>query len=142
MEKNTDKNPSVWKGEFVRFAVVGVISTAIHYGIYLLAMKWIPVNIAYTLGYILSFIGNFCLTSYWTFHTAPSWKRLGGMMGAHGINYLLHIFFLNFFIWLGIPPRWAPVPVYAIVVPINFLLVRFVFKHGKKKPTDSDSVGQ
>ena len=133
-ELKTQKK-ALWTGEFMRFAVVGGISTVLHYGIYLLTKRWLPVNIAYTLGYVLSFIVNFCLTSYWTFHTTPSWKKLGGMMGAHGVNYLLHIFFLNLFLWVGIPENWAPIPVYMIVVPINFLLVRFVFKSGRKKTT-------
>ena len=36
--------------------------------------------------------------------------------------------FLNFFLWLGVSEGLAPIPVFCIVIPINFLLVRFVFK--------------
>ena len=115
-------------GEFLRFAVVGVIATVLHYGIYLVAMRWMPVSVAYTLGYVLSFVANFYLTSWFTFHASPSWRRLGGMVGAHAVNYLMHICLLNLFIWLGVPAEWAPAPVYLIVVPVNFLLVRYVFK--------------
>jgi len=125
----TLKNKKQTAGEFLRFATVGVIATILHYGIYLLAMRWMPINVAYTLGYVLSFIANFYLTSWFTFHAAPTWGRLAGMVGAHAVNYLMHIALLNLFIWLGVKPQWAPIPVYCIVVPINFLLVRFVFKH-------------
>lgn len=118
-------------GEAFRFAVVGGCCTLLHYGLYYLMQLAIDVNLAYTLGYILSFIVNFWLTSWFTFGTSPSWKKLFGMGGAHGVNYLLHIVLLNLFIYMGIPQEWAPVPVFAIAIPVNFILVRFVFKNKK-----------
>ena len=117
--------------EAVRFGIVGVVATATHYGIYYLLQPHINVNIAYTTGYALSFIANFYLTSYFTFGTKPSWRKLMGMGGAHSVNYLLHLALLNLFLFMGITKTWAPVPVFAIAIPINFLLVRFVFKHKK-----------
>ncbi len=117
--------------EFVRFGIVGVLATALHYGIYYLLQSHINVNVAYTIGYITSFIANFYLTSYFTFGTSPSWKKLIGMGGAHAVNYGLHIVLLNLFLFMGISKTWAPIPVFAIAIPVNFLLVRFVFKHKK-----------
>lgn len=117
--------------EIIRFGIVGVIATVLHYGIYYLLQIYINVNIAYTTGYVLSFIANFYLTSYFTFGTTPSWKKLLGMGGAHAVNYFLHIVLLNTFLYLGIRKAWAPFPVFAIAIPVNFILVRFVFKHKK-----------
>lgn len=117
--------------EFIRFGVVGVLATALHYGIYYFLQSFINVNVAYTTGYVISFIVNFYLTSYFTFGTTPSWKKLVGMGGAHLVNYLLHIILLNVFLYLGVSKTWAPVPVFAIAIPVNFLFVRFVFKHKK-----------
>ncbi len=116
-------------GEILRFGIVGISATALHYGIYFLLQRLINVNVAYTIGYVLSFIANFYATSYFTFGTSPSWKKLFGMGAAHGVNYLLHIVLLNLFLWLGVPKVWAPFPVFAIAIPVNFLLVRLVFKH-------------
>lgn len=118
--------------EFIRFGIVGGLCTALHYGIYYLLQLHINVNIAYTIGYILSFIANFYLTSFFTFRTTPSWKKLIGMGGAHAVNYALHILLLNLFLRLGIHQEWAPIPVFAIAIPVNFLLVRFVFKHKRE----------
>lgn len=118
-------------GEVYRFMIVGVFCTLLHYGLYYLMQLFIHVNIAYTLGYFISFAANFWFTSWFTFGTSPSWKKLFGMGGAHGINYLLHIILLNLFIYLGIPQEWAPIPVFTIAIPINFILVRFVFKNKK-----------
>ena len=58
-------------------------------------------------------------------------KKGIGFSLSNLVNYGLHILFLNLFLWMGVPDKWAPLPVYCIVVPINFLLVRFVFKKVK-----------
>ena len=108
--------------------MVGVLATALHYGIYFLLQRFINVNISYTLGYALSFIANFYLTAYFTFGKKPSWSKAFGFGGAHLFNYLLHIGLLNTFLWLGLSKTLAPIPVFAIAIPVNFLLVRFVFK--------------
>lgn len=125
------KNPIVIV-QFIRFGIVGIVATALHYGIYYWLQNYLPVNLAYTLGYVISFIANFYLTAYFTFGSSPSWKKLLGMGGAHAVNYLLHMVLLNLFLWLGISKTLAPVPVFAIAIPVNFLLVRFVFKPKKE----------
>lgn len=117
--------------EAFRFIFVGILCTLLHYGLYYLMQLIINVNIAYTMGYFISFAINFWLTSRFTFGTSPSWKKLFGMGGAHGVNYILHIILLNLFIHIGIPQEWAPIPVFTIAIPINFILVRFVFKNKK-----------
>lgn len=116
------------KKEFIRFAIVGAIATAIHYGIYLLLQMVIEVNIAYTLGYLISLACNFVLTAKFTFRTSASVGKGFGFIASHGINYLLHMGLLNLFIYLGMNPATAPIPVYCIAIPVNFILVRTVFK--------------
>lgn len=122
--------------EFLRFGIVGTLATGIHYGIYALLLmldnSLVWSNVAYSIGYILSFVANFYLTAYFTFRTTPSWKKLGGMVGAHIVNYAMHMLLLNLFLFVGVPDKWAPIPVFCIVIPVNFILVRFVFKDHKR----------
>lgn len=117
--------------EFIRFGIVGTVATGIHYGIYLLLNCFISVWIAYSIGYVISFICNFYLTSVFTFQSKATIKKGIGFIVCHLINYILHLFFLTFFIWVGVEKNYVPIPVYLIVIPINFLLVRFVFKTKK-----------
>ena len=49
--------------EIIRFGIVGVIATALHYGIYWLLQSVIDVNVAYTIGYFLSFVVNYLLSA-------------------------------------------------------------------------------
>ncbi|MCQ2341178.1 MAG: GtrA family protein [Paludibacteraceae bacterium] len=126
--------------EFIRFAIVGCIAAAIHYGLYLLLL-WamglditlangigIKANIAYTIGYMVSLVCNMVLTARFTFREHLSVKRGTGFLLSHGINYLLHMGLLNLYLWLGVPD-WLTFPlVLVIAVPINFILVRTAFK--------------
>lgn len=113
--------------QLLRFAVVGVIATAIHYGIYLLLLRFLPESIAYTIGYAVSFVCNFILTCLYTFRKKASTRRGVGFGMAHLVNYCLHIAFLNFFLKLGVHETYAPIPVFCIVVPLNFILLSHVF---------------
>lgn len=120
--------------EFIRWGIVGVVATAVHYGIYYFLKEFVTpqtefwLNIDYTLGYVISFFGNFFLSAYFTFHEKPSLKKGFGFGIAHAINYGLHILFLNVFLLIGFSSTIAPIFVFILVVPINFLMVRFVFK--------------
>ena len=124
--------------EFIRFGIVGVIATAIHYIVYWVLLKLfsVNVNISYTIGYIISFVCNFFLSARFTFKEKTSAKRGLGFGIAHLVNYLLQLFFLNIFIGLGVKKLYAPIPVYCICIPLNFLLVRFVFKKIKMKKSN------
>ena len=114
--------------EFIRFAIVGVIATGIHYGLYLALKQFINLNVSYTAGYLISLACNFFLTAKFTFKAEASVKRGAGFIISHIVNYLLHMVLLNLFIKIGIPSSYAPIPVYCIAIPVNFLLVRTVFR--------------
>lgn len=118
--------PKAWQ-ELIRFGVVGVVATGIHYGIYLLLNLWIWTWLAYTIGYGISFCANYLLTNYFTFRTKPTIKNGAGFALSHIINYALHILLLECFLWIGISETWAPLPVYCIVIPVNFLILRRFF---------------
>lgn len=120
-------------GEMIRFAIVGTTAAAIHYAIYWVLQHWINVNVAYTIGYVLSFLVNYYLSAHFTFREHTSARNGVGFGGAHLMNYLLHMVLFNFFLWIGLSRELAPIAVLAIAVPANFLMVRFVFKHFKRK---------
>ena len=115
--------------EFFRFCLVGGTATGIHYGIYLLLNRAMNPNVAFSIGYFVSFLANFVLSNVFTFKTRPSAGKGVGFTLSHIVNYLLQSGFLNLFIYvLKVPETWAPLPVYAITVPINFILVRTALK--------------
>ena len=114
--------------EVLRFGIVGVVATVLHYVIYWILQHWINVNVAYTIGYFLSFIANYFLSAQFTFREKTTTRNGIGFAGAHLFNYLFQMVLLNIFLWLGVSKALAPLPVYCIAVPVNFILVRTVFK--------------
>lgn len=113
--------------EFLRFCIVGVLATAINYGVYYLCLTFTNPTVAYTLGYTISFVCNFFLSARFTFKKKASAKKGVGFALSHLINYGLQVGCLNLFLWLGLGAKVAPIPVWCICIPVNFLLVRFVF---------------
>lgn len=130
---NTGKGMKLLKSEIARFVLVGILATGMHYGLYLLLSTWINPNASYTIGYLLSFIMNYYLSNYFTFKTKPNVKRGAGFIASHLANYILHMALLNLFLWLGFSLGAAPLFVYAIAIPVNFILVRLALKGRKTK---------
>ncbi len=110
----------------------------------------LAINISYCIAYALSFIANYFISTRWTFRTTNSVKKGVGFAFAHTINFGLHFLFLNLFLALSVgdllvatnelilpaflldtipllrnPADLLPFPIYVLVVPVNFLLVRF-----------------
>lgn len=121
-------------GQFLRFCINGCLAVAIQYIVYMFLLWIFPegselwTNIAYAVSYFVSFCCNFIITSYWTFHSRPSWKRLTGFGGSHIVNFFLQLGFLNLYLWLGIPKEWAALLAMGSAVPINFMMLHFVYK--------------
>lgn len=116
------------KYDFIRFGIVGCIAVIVQYGVYWLCLYMFSHNIAFTIGYLVSFAVNYLLTTAFTFKTNKSVKNGIGFAVCHVINYFLQVGLLNLFIYLGMSKQLAPVPVFAICVPTNFVLVRIVMK--------------
>lgn len=122
---------------FIRFVVVGVIATAIHYAIYYpLILLGLPYLVAYGLGYLISFCANYLLSSRFTFQKKSSLKNASYFSVAHIFNYFLQSGLMVLFVTLGVPQAIAPFCTWAISVPSNFFMVRFAFSKGSKPTND------
>ena len=126
-------------GEVVRFGIVGVTATLLQYFIYWLllrlAIHWdveagthTLSTVAMTIGYVVSFIYNFIASTRFTFRVKANARRGAGFLFSHVVNYSLQMLTLNLFLLLGISEQWAPIPMFCVCVPVNFLLVRFFLK--------------
>ncbi len=119
------------KSQFIRFLIVGSLATAILYAVYYGLNYVVNHNIAYTIGFVISFLVNYLMTTIYTFKSKLSYKKFVGFGVQQISNYLLQIGFLNLFLWLGMSKKLAPLPVFVIILPINYLLLRFVYKNKK-----------
>jgi putative flippase GtrA len=111
--------------EMSRFVVVGILATAIHYVVYYVLLPYMSHNVAFTVGYVVSFLCNYGLSSRFTFRVGTSVQRFVSFGLSHATNYFIQMVLLNLFIGLGVSEPLAPLPVYVLAVPINYLTVRF-----------------
>ncbi|MCH4181773.1 MAG: GtrA family protein [Prevotella sp.] len=120
-------------GQIVRFGIVGLTATLIQYGVYWILIHIIGLSghvhlwptVAMTIAYLISFVFNFIASTHFTFHVKANAKKGAGFLFSHVINYFLQMVTFNFFLWIGMGHLWAPIPMFCICVPTNFLLIRF-----------------
>ena len=115
-------------GELFRFVCVGGVATLLQYILYVVLLQWLNHNIANTLAYLMSFVFNFWASTVFTSKVKANAKKGIGFAFSHLVNYALQMGCLNLFIYLDVPQQIAPLPMFAVCVPVNFLLVRFFLK--------------
>lgn len=125
-----------------RYGIVGGISTAIHYGTYLLLL-WVlgktglnptvNANLSYAGGYFVGFCFNYFLTTYFTFKTKASKKNATGFTVCHIINYFLEMGFLNLLLLWDMDRSIAGLIVIIVAVPINFVMLKIAYYLSCKK---------
>lgn len=114
--------------EIVRFGLVGGIATILQYGFYVIFVEAVHVKAVPSsmISYALSFIVNFFLSSYFTFHSRPNAKKGLGFALSHLFNMGLQTGLVAIFKGI-VGPTLALLPALAICIPVNYFLVRFAF---------------
>ncbi len=115
-------------GELIRFGIVGGLATILQYGVYLVFVDAIGVRAVPStmISYAISFLFNFLMSTYFTFHTHPSTLRGIGFTLSHTINMGMQVGIVAIFKGI-VGPTLALLPAFAICIPANFLMVRIVF---------------
>ena len=103
----------LYESPFVRFAVVGGVATAVNYAVYVVLVRCFDdlwPALAYFCAFCVSIVCNFLLSSYFTFRVRPSARRAVRFLTA------------------GVPKLYAPLCVFLVAFPVNFLMVRFALR--------------
>ncbi|MDE6443252.1 MAG: GtrA family protein [Muribaculaceae bacterium] len=129
--------------EILRFGLVGGIATVLQYGFYVIFVHAVfggrRAVVASIISYALSFIANFFLSSYFTFHTRPNARKGLGFTLSHLVNMGLQTGLVAIFKEI-IGPTLALLPAMGICIPVNYFLVRFAFTSkvfGNKRETEA-----
>lgn len=123
--------------EIIRFCMVGGTATLLQYGIYVVFVDAVHVKAVPSalISYAISFILNYVLSTFFTFKKKPTAFNIVGFVGSHLINMGLQVGLVAIFKGL-VGNTLALLPALAICIPVNYLMVRFVFKHDKFKKTN------
>lgn len=112
--------------EIIRFGIVGGFATILQYGIYVIFVNAVHVKAVPStlISYAISFLFNFFLSNYFTFHTSPNAKKGLGFTLSHLINMGMQVGLVAIFKGI-VGNTLALIPAMAICIPCNYLLVRF-----------------
>ncbi|EPH16932.1 GtrA family protein [Hoylesella oralis] len=114
--------------EVLRFGIVGMAAVLIQYGAYLFIVQWFSPTVANTIAYTVSFVFNYVASTRFTFRVKSNVAHGAGFALSHAVNYLLQTLLLNLFIFFGMSKQLAMIPMFAVCVPVNFVLVRYFLK--------------
>ena len=114
--------------EIIRFGLVGGLATIVQYGLYVVFVNAVGVRAVPStlISYSISFVLNYILSSYFTFHKRPTAQNGLGFTLSHMVNMGLQTGFVAIFKGL-VGPTLALLPALAICIPTNYFLVRFAF---------------
>ncbi|MFD4949063.1 glycosyltransferase [Streptomyces sp. NPDC058239] len=117
--------------QFVIFAMLGTINTAVYLAVYASLNTWIPYLAAHVVGYAVSIVGSFLLNSYITCRTKPTWHAFVRYPLSSIVNLVLTGALLYLGVSrLGMDKNIAAVAAGILATPFSFLLARWAIDSG------------
>ncbi|MER6333398.1 GtrA family protein [Streptomyces sp. NPDC001034] len=117
--------------QIVTFAVVGVLNTAVYYGLYLLFLDRLPYLAAHILAFALSMVGSFFLNARFTYRIRPTWRKFLLFPLTNAANFLITTVGVYVIVdVLHAGSRFAPLIASAAAIPITFVVSRWIMLPG------------
>ncbi|MFF9318685.1 glycosyltransferase [Streptomyces sp. NPDC014735] len=117
--------------QFIAFAAIGFINTAVYLAVYVSLNNWIPYLAAHVVGYVISVLGSFLLNSYITCRTKPTWQALFRYPLSSVVNLVLTGTLLYIGVsHLGLGKNVAALAAGILATPFSFLLARWAIDSG------------
>lgn len=112
--------------EIIRFGLVGGLATVVQYGLYVVFVNAVGTTavVSTLISYAISFVLNFFLSNYFTFHSSPNALKGLGFTLSHLINMGMQVGLVAIFKGI-VGPTLALLPALGICIPVNYLMVRF-----------------
>ncbi|UYQ62534.1 GtrA family protein [Streptomyces peucetius] len=115
------------RGQIVRFALVGGVNTGTYYGLYLALLTFLPYVAAHVVAFLLSMVGSFFLTSYFTYRTRPTWRKFLLFPLTNAANFVVTTCGVYVLVdVLRLERTYAPLVAAAAAIPVTFVVSRLV----------------
>ncbi|MFH8341506.1 GtrA family protein [Streptomyces sp. AM6-12] len=117
--------------QIITFAVVGVLNTAVYYGLYLLFLIRLPYLAAHVLAFALSMVGSFFLNARFTYRIRPTWRKFLLFPLTNAANFVITtagVYVIVDVLHAG--SRFAPLLASAAAIPVTFVLSRWIMLPG------------
>ncbi|MFD7713460.1 glycosyltransferase [Streptomyces sp. NPDC059785] len=117
--------------QFLTFALIGVINTAVYLAVYAMLNRWIPYLAAHVFGFAVSIVGSFLLNTYVTCRTKPTWRAFF----RFPLSSLVNLVFSGTLLFLGVHSlgmgkNIAALAAGVLATPLSFLIARWAIDSG------------
>ncbi|MEU1371647.1 glycosyltransferase [Streptomyces sp. NPDC005803] len=117
--------------QFIVFAMIGVVNTAVYLAVYATLNNWIPYLASHVIGYCVSIVGSFLLNSFITLRIRPTWRSLLRYPLSSLVNLVLSGALLYIGVsHLGIEKNIAALAAGILATPFSFLVARWAITSG------------
>jgi putative flippase GtrA len=115
--------------EVVMFILLGGVNTVLTQLLYMALLFVIPYGVSYTITYAVGIPLAYWLNSTIVFKSAMSWQKFIQYPSVYVVQYVLGMVLMYVFIELvSIPKMVAPIPIMALLIPITFVMTRYIIK--------------
>lgn len=115
--------------QMVGFAITGLLSTAIMFGLYVLLHRIIKYQYAYLISYTISVIALYFMNAH-VFKMPASLQTFLEFPLIYLLQYIVGALSLEFLVRFGFSVTFAPLLVVIVLLPVTFFLNKIVFsKH-------------
>ncbi len=118
-------------GEFLRFLILGGTNTIVTYAIYLLLLRWMRYEIAYSIGYAVGIVLAYALSAAFVFRQPMRRRSAIRFPLVYLAQFLISLGLLRLAVEVIHIPQWLAFAfVVILTIPVTFLLSRWVLRSG------------
>lgn len=121
------------KTSFFRFVLSGGANTVLTYLLYLLLILFLDYKVSFTISYVAGMIFSYFANRFFVFNSGRGVNSAILFPVVYLIQYGCGLFIV--WCWVGffsLPEIFAPIVSVALLVPLTYIMMRFVFKDLKK----------
>lgn len=118
-------------GEFSRFAIVGGVNTVVAYASYLLLLRWMRYELAYSIAYAAGIATAYVLSARFVFRQPLRRRSATRFPAVYIAQFLISLGVLKLAVELFGMPRWTGMAVAILLtMPVTFVLSRWIVRSG------------
>lgn len=124
------------KKQAIGFAITGTLNTLLMFVLYVALNRIMNYQYSYFIAYCISVIALYFMNAWFVFKTSFTWSGFLKFPLIYALQYVVGAFSLEFIVRLGFPVDFAPILVILVLLPVTFVLNRWVLIKKSASPHD------
>lgn len=127
-----ERSKDVLRRQAIGFAITGTLNTLLMFALYVALNRIMNYQYSYFIAYCISVIALYFMNVWFVFKTPFTWSGFLKFPLIYVLQYVVGAFSLEFIVRLGFPVNFAPILIILVLLPITFVLNRWVLMKKSK----------